>query len=218
MVIKNHYNFFVLYFIWHAQQHVTSPPSYPNNVNNELTQNFKASINSIKVSPVNSTPNPVKLNIKQGMEHFFCWFWEENIWPRMYITTASFQFFVNFLRCSNFHLFSCNEFALYIIKLYRIGNKLYSINKARKKEKKKKKRKKRKKEKKETEIDWVTNIDSLKWIGVHQKMLMKNVHNIWKQCLFIGRNISSDENGRENDLGINFIFENYYRPLCGNAN
>lgn len=57
------------------QQHVTSPPcispSYPNN---ELTQNFKAALNSIKLSPVNSTPNLVKTNTNKGkkcIQHYF---------------------------------------------------------------------------------------------------------------------------------------------------
>lgn len=61
-------SFLILYCIWHVQQHVTPPscisPSYPNN---ELSQNFKAAINSIKVPPVNSTPNLVKSNTNKGM-------------------------------------------------------------------------------------------------------------------------------------------------------
>ncbi|XP_031624536.1 forkhead box protein O isoform X2 [Contarinia nasturtii] len=46
-----------------TEQHVTPPscisPAYPNN---DIQQNFKAAINSIKVSPVNTTPNLVKSN------------------------------------------------------------------------------------------------------------------------------------------------------------
>ncbi|XP_055325940.1 forkhead box protein O-like isoform X3 [Sitodiplosis mosellana] len=51
-----------------TEQHVTPPscisPSYPNNV---LSQNFKAAINSIKVPPVNSTPNLVKSNTNKDL-------------------------------------------------------------------------------------------------------------------------------------------------------
>lgn len=58
------------FFVWRVQQHVTPPscisPSYPNN---ELSQNFKAAINSIKVPSVNSTPNLVKSNTNKGMSY-----------------------------------------------------------------------------------------------------------------------------------------------------
>lgn len=66
---ENIFNLMSLY-PWHVQQHVTSPciQSTPSYTNNELTQNFKAAINSIKVSqPNNSTPNLLKSNINKGM-------------------------------------------------------------------------------------------------------------------------------------------------------